>query len=71
MATLATKAPRAYVTGGAWAAMQPAIDACGDAPELWEPIRAGGPLDAPDWMPTGRRIVSHGHRFIELTSREA
>lgn len=72
MAFLATNTPRAYTTGGTWAALQPATDDCGNEPELWAPIwKCGGPIDAPDFMPTGRVIVSHARRFYQLTSREA
>lgn len=67
-----TTRPEAYVTGGYMSARQPAADACHEEGAPWLPIWfCGGPLDATDYMPTGRVHVSHGMLFFTLTHRES
>lgn len=65
--------PLAWGTGGVLSSLQGAIDACADDHrEQWAPIwECGGPIDAPDNLPTGAVTVSHARRFFTLTSREA
>lgn len=73
-----TVRPLAYGTGGVVAALQAATDECADCVQLgrdarlliWAPIwQCGGPLDAPEQLPTGRVLVNDARRFTELTAR--
>jgi hypothetical protein len=68
-----TNAPRRYVTGGVFSTAS-AVEACnGDTLiyPLLDNLGAGGPLDAPDYMPTGAVFVSHGVRFFGMAARDA
>lgn len=69
-----TKAPARYCSGGEMN-RSAAWDAC-DLASLpancaYSAAIGQGPLDAPEWMPTGRVSVSHGMLFFILTHREA
>jgi hypothetical protein len=67
-----TRNPKAYVTGGQVMRAR-AMDHCDLAaiPDdcTWPNAINGGPIDAPDTIPTGRISVSHGHLFFELAQR--
>ncbi len=68
-----TTNPRRYVTGGV-ASLASAVENCpGEALiyPLAAMLGAGGPLDAPDYMPTGAVFVSHGVRFFGMAARDA
>lgn len=68
-----TRSPNTYRTGGA-VQRGAAMDACDLAAVVadtaWPNALCGGPLDAPDFMPTGAIRLSHGHLFVELVGRE-
>lgn len=68
-----TRSPASYRTGGetSRSAVLGDCDLAALPDDCAYPAAIGqGPLDAPDWMPTGRLSVSHGMLFFILTHRE-
>ena len=72
-ASTSTRSPMRYVTGGEFhlcAALQDCELSARDQTAAYPAAIGCGPLDAPDFMPTGGLTVSHGRRFYHLTHRE-
>lgn len=66
---LYTRVPLAYVTGGRFWCDAVRLDR--DLKALHpDALDMGGPIDAPDVIPTGRVKVSRGIWFAELVQRE-
>lgn len=63
--------PLAYVTGASQARNEAMMQRDTRAHPDLRAFEAGGPIDAPDMVPTGRLIRAHGARFYELHTREA
>jgi hypothetical protein len=68
-----TRCPQLYVSGAA-AMRGHALDECDfnaiDRDASWNNALNGGPIDATDYLPTGRLTVSRGFVFFELVDRE-
>lgn len=68
---LSARNPLRYVTGGAYA-LDTTVEEC-DGEWLHDTIGAammtGGPLDAPDLVPTGGLRIVAGRRFFTLIDR--